>query len=77
MSGTETEHPATADRQLPELGHWLLAICIAALAAGGLAVLMLLSARVTELFVLVCLAVLSMVGAFFLFGACRGAYPSR
>ena len=71
MSGTETE-PATADRQLPELGHWLLAICIAALAAGGLVVLMLLSARVTESFVLVCLAVLSMAGAFFLFGLAAG-----
>jgi two-component system cell cycle sensor histidine kinase/response regulator CckA len=72
MSGTETEHPATVDRQLPEFGHWLLAICIAALAVGGLAVLMLLSARVTESFVLVCLAVLSMVGAFFLFGLAAG-----
>ena len=72
MSGTETEHPATADRELLEPGHWLFVICIAALSAGGLAVIMLLSSRVTESFVLVCLAVLSMVGAFFLFGLAAG-----
>jgi two-component system cell cycle sensor histidine kinase/response regulator CckA len=72
MSGTESESPLAAGRDVLGPGSWLFAICIAVLVAGGMALIMLFSSRAADSFVLAALAVLAMVGTFFLFGLAAG-----
>ncbi len=73
MSGPNAQTPASnGGHDLHQLAQWVFVGGVALVAAGGVAILLLLSSRAAESLVLAILSILAMVGTFFLFGLAAG-----